>query len=83
MNTVFIILGILGYAVVGGLAAIVFSLFTRNTDKESVFMGLLWPATLIVLAIIGVMWVTYKVLEWIVYGICKLAFKDIDPNVFD
>lgn len=83
MNTLFIILGILGYIAVGVLAAIAFSLFTRNTDKEPIFMGLLWPATLMGFAIIGVMWVTYKVLEWIVCGICKLAFKDIDPNVFD
>lgn len=83
MNTVFIILGILGYAAVGVWAAIAFSLFTRNTDKEPAFMGVFWPATLTGLAIIGAMWVAYKVLEWIVCGVCNLAFKDIGPNVSD
>lgn len=83
MNTLFIILGILGYIAVGVLAAIAFSFFTRDEEWEPVFMGILWPATLITMAIIGVMWVTYKVLEWIVCGVCNLAFKDIDPNVFD
>lgn len=83
MNTLFIILSVLGYAAVGVLSAIAFSLFTINPDKEPIFMGVFWPATLIVLAIIGVMWVTYKILEWIVCGICKLAFKDIDSNEFD
>ena len=83
MSPVFIILGILGYLAVGILTAIVFSLFTRDKEYEPVFMGILWPATLITMAIIGVMWVTYKALEWIVCGVCKLAFKDINPNVSD
>lgn len=83
MSPIVIILGSLGYLAVGVLTAIVFSLFTRDKEYESVFMGILWPATLITMAIIGVMWVTYKVLELIVCGVCNLAFKDIDPSVSD
>lgn len=83
MSPIVIILGSLGYLAVGVLTAIVFSFFTRNEEWEPVFMGILWPATLITMAIIGVMWIIYKILEWVVRGICKLAFKDIDPNVSD